>query len=235
VVSTNEYDQPIGDDLAGWSPPEPVEPTPLAGRHLRLEPLQRTRHAIPLFHAYRSSDASLWTYMPWGPFVDAAELGQLCDRLTALPDWVPYAVVVDGEPVGMCCYLRMDAPGGVIEIGGIAWAPALQRTTASTEAIVLLITHAFDSGYRRVEWKCDDLNAASRAAAERFGFTYEGTFRKATHYKGRNRDTAWFAIVDDDWPRLQARFATWMDPANFDEDGRQRRRLSEILVGRNRG
>lgn len=173
--------------------------------------------------------------MPWGPFVDAAELGQLCDRLTALPDWVPYAVVVDGEPAGMCSYLRMDAPAGVIEIGGIAWAPTLQRTTASTEAIILLVAHAFESGYRRVEWKCDDLNAASRAAAERFGFAYEGTFRKATHYKGRNRDTAWFAIVDDDWPRLRARFATWLDPANFDEHGQQRRRLSEILVGRTRG
>ncbi len=232
MTSSNAFGQPIGDSLGTWTPPEPVEPTALDGRHMRLEPLQRTRHAIPLFHAYRNDDESLWTYMPWGPFVDAAELGQLCDRLASLEDWVPYAVVVDGEPVGMCCYLRMDPPGGVIEIGGIAWAPALQRTTASTEAIILLIQQAFDSGYRRVEWKCDDLNAPSRSAAERFGFTYEGTFRQATHYKGRNRDTAWFAITDGEWPRLQTRLATWMDPANFDEQGRQRRSLSQILVGR---
>jgi RimJ/RimL family protein N-acetyltransferase len=129
--------------------------------------------------------------------MDAAELGQLIDQLRRLDDWVSYVVMVDGEVSGFCNYLRMDPKGGAIEIGGITWAPHMQRSPASTEAIHLLVDQAFAAGYRRVEWKCDSLNEPSRRAAERFGFVYEGTFTKATHYKGRNRDTAWYAIIDE--------------------------------------
>ncbi|MGI9606140.1 MAG: GNAT family N-acetyltransferase [Acidimicrobiales bacterium] len=232
MARTNDHGQPIGDDLGGWTSPAPIDPTVLEGRTVKLEPIERTRHAIPLFHAFKPASESLWTYMPWGPFADAAELGQLFSDLTGRPDWVPYATVVDNELVGFLCYLRMDPTAGVIEIGGISHSPALQRSTASTEAIYLMIDQAFEVGYRRVEWKCDSLNAASCAAAKRLGFSYEGTFAKATHYKGRNRDTAWFAIVDDDWPKLRSRLLTWLDPANFDEDGSQRRRLEELLIGR---
>jgi len=231
MARMNDHDQPIGEDLAGWTPPGPTTPISLQGRTVVLEPAHRMQHTIPLFHALQEGEDSMWTYMPWGPFQDAAELGQLIDRLNGFEDWVPYVVIVDGNICGLCCYLRIDPPGGVIEIGGISWAPSLQRTPAATEAIHLLMDHAFALGYRRVEWKCDALNEPSRRAAERFGFTYEGTFAKATHYKGRNRDTAWFAVVDDDWPRLGARIRTWLDPANFDERGQQRRRMSELLIG----
>ena len=130
--------------------------------------------------------------------------------------------MVDGAPLGYLSYLRIDPAGGVIEIGSIAFSQRLQRTTPATEALYLLLQTAFDLGYRRCEWKCDCLNAASRAAAERLGFRYEGTFRQATHYKGRNRDTAWFAIIDADWPARQHALATWLDRHNFDQHGRQR-------------
>ncbi len=222
----------VGDPLGEWTSPDPIVPTTLEGTHVRLEPMRRTSHAIPLFHAFKAAPESIWTYMSWGPFIDAAELGQLCDSLVAKPDWVPFVAVVDGNPAGMCSYLRMDPTAGVIEIGGITWAPSLQRTTAATEAIVVMLAHAFELGYRRVEWKCDDLNGASRDAAKRLGFTYEGTFRKATHYKGRSRDTSWFSIIDDDWPRVEMRLRTWLDPANFDPEGLQRRRLDDLIVGR---
>ncbi len=231
-MRTNDHGQLIGDDLGEWTPPDPITPTAIEGTSVAVEPLRRTSHAIPLFHAYKGAPETLWTYVPWGPFIDAAELGQLCDDLVRRDDWVSYAVVVDGNPLGICSYLRMDPRNGVIEIGGITWSPALQRTRASTEAIVLLLRQAFEAGYRRVEWKCDDLNLASRNAAKRFGFTYDGTFRKATHYRGRSRDTAWYSIIDDDWPRIDMRLQTWMDPANFDENGVQRRRLDDLIVGR---
>jgi RimJ/RimL family protein N-acetyltransferase len=141
---------------------------------------------------------------------------------------LPYAILVDGKPVGFLSYLRIDPRGGVIEIGSIVFAPEMQRTAAATETIFLLIKNAFDLGYRRCEWKCDDLNAPSRRAAERFGFIYEGTFRKATHYKGRNRDTAWYAITDDEWPQVERAFARWLAPDNFDTGGRQLRSLSDL-------
>jgi RimJ/RimL family protein N-acetyltransferase len=136
--------------------------------------------------------------------------------------------LVDDKVVGFLSYLRIDPPGGVIEIGSIVFAPELQRTTAATEVIFLLLKYAFGLGYRRCEWKCDALNAASRKAAERLGFGYEGTFKKATHYKGRNRDTAWYAITDDEWPQVERAFARWLAPDNFDTGGRQLRSLSDL-------
>jgi RimJ/RimL family protein N-acetyltransferase len=132
--------------------------------------------------------------------------------------------------VGVASYLRIDAPVGVIEVGHINYAPALQRTAAATEAMYLLMKRVFDElGYRRYEWKCDALNAPSRAAAERLGFTYEGIFRQATIYKGRNRDTAWYAIIDKDWPKIRAVYEAWLAPGNFDQGGKPRQRLSEMM------
>ena len=192
---------------------------------MRLEPLQRARHAIPLFHTFKFAEDSLWTYMSHGPFPDAAELGQLIDAKNKNRDTLPFAVIVDGEVHGMLSYLRIQPDVGVIEIGWIAFSPMIQRSTATTEAIWLLLRHAFDAGYRRVEWKCDALNERSRAAALRLGFLYEGTFRKATHYKGRNRDTAWFAMTDDEWAEQKHGFTQWLSPDNFDADGTQRSRL----------
>jgi RimJ/RimL family protein N-acetyltransferase len=163
--------------------------------------------------------------MSIGPFASESEMERAFASLVGLPDWLPYAILVDDKVVGFLSYLRIDPPGGVIEIGSIVFAPELQRTTAATEVIFLLLKYAFGLGYRRCEWKCDDLNAPSRKAAERLGFSYEGTFKKATHYKGRNRDTAWYAITDDEWPGIEKAFEDWLAPENFDNEGKQRQPL----------
>ncbi len=151
---------------------------------------------------------------------------QAIDVIVAYPHWQPYAIVVKGVALGFMSYLRIDPPNGVLEIGSIVLAPELQRTRAATEALYLFIKNAFDLGYRRCEWKCDDLNGPSRTSAERLGFRYEGTFRKATHYKGRNRDTAWYAITDDEWASLDRAFQAWLAVDNFDRTGTQRQPLS---------
>ena len=179
-------------------------------------------HAVELYPAYGDAADSLFTYLPWGPFADAGDLAATLHQLDGLPDWQVYAIDAGDRLLGFICYLRIQPSHGSIEIGGITFSPALQRTRAATESMYLLIRHAFDVGYRRVEWKCDALNAPSVAAAERLGFTYEGTFRQATHYRGRNRDTAWFSILDHEWPSLYAGLQRWFEPSNFDSNGQQR-------------
>jgi len=225
VSRLNEFNQPIGPDLQGWTPPQFPPFRELHGRSVKLEPLDRERHAGALFTAFQDAPDALWTYMFFGPFRCVGELAAAIDTLIALPDWQPYAIVVGERPVGFMSYLRIDPANGAIEIGSIVFSPALQKTRAATEAIYLLIRNAFDLGYRRCEWKCDDLNDASRVAAGRLGFRYEGTVRKATHYKGRSRDTAWYAIIDDEWLALEAAFQTWLADDNFGPDGRQRTSL----------
>lgn len=227
MSQVNEFGQPVGDDLAGWKPPTFPEAAALAGIHVTLEPLQ-AGHASDLYPTLAAAEDSLWTYMSIGPFRSESEMRSSFETLIALPDWLPYVILIDGKPGGFLSYLRMDPSGGVIEIGSIVFAPGTQRTTAATEAIYLLLKCAFDLGYRRCEWKCDDLNEPSRRAAKRLGFRYEGTFIKATHYKGRNRDTAWYAITDEEWPGVEEAFKRWLDPENFDENGLQRQGLSEL-------
>ncbi len=219
---------PVGPAVPGWAPVVPPEHVAVEGRWCRLEPLTPA-HAPALHAAYAGDDGSIWTYMPWGPFATPADLEAVVDWIGAQPDWQGYAIVTPQGPQGMACYLRIDPANGVLEVGAIAYAPALQRTTAATEAMFLLADRAFAAGFRRYEWKCDDLNAASRSAAIRLGFTYEGTFRQAVVYKGRNRDTAWYSIVDREWPQLRSSYARWLDPANFDEGGRQRSRLGDLI------
>lgn len=199
----------------------------MSGRYVALKPLT-DEHAVPLFEAISSSPESLWTYMAMGPFPDVEAMAAAIDRMNGYDDRLPFAITVDRRVLGFASYLRIDAPGGVIEIGSIVFSPALQRTRSATEAIYLMIDHAFELGYRRCEWKCDDLNAASRRAAERFGFRYEGTFLQGTHYKGRSRDTAWYAITDREWPGLKAAFESWLDPMNFDDTGEQRTTLESL-------
>lgn len=222
---TNKSGQPIGPDLGGWVMPQAPSLEPLQGRTVRLDPLDSSEHASALADAFNASPDDLWTYLPWGPYSDPTDaehqVASMIDALVGLEQWRSYAVVVDSKPLGMASYLRINPPSGSIEIGGICFSSALQQSTAATEALYLLIERSFALGYRRCEWKCDSLNAASRSAAERLGFMYEGTFRKATHYKQRSRDTAWFAIIDDDWPALNERFRPWLSPDNFDQDGRQ--------------
>jgi RimJ/RimL family protein N-acetyltransferase len=227
MTQVNEHGQPIGDPLDSWEPPPFPSSKGLAGTHVGLDPLDSMTHGPDLAAAFEGAPESLWTYLSFGPFADEHGLIAAVDGMTGLPDRQPYAVTVDGAALGFASYLRIDRPNGVLEIGSIGLAPALQRTTAATEALFLMIDHAFDLGYRRCEWKCDDLNAPSRAAALRLGFGYEGTFRQATHYKGRNRDTAWYAIIDRDWPELRRAFTAWLAPENFDDDGRQRSTLEQ--------
>jgi len=194
----------------------------LAGDRVRLEPLDPDRHAGDL-HAEAAGDPRLWDYLPYGPLPDLAELREHLARQAGSSDPLFFAVVADGRALGVVSYLRIEPEHACIEIGHIWFGASLQRTPAATEVVYLLARHAFDDlGNRRLEWKCDAANARSRRAAERFGFTFEGVFRQHMIVKGRNRDTAWFSIVDGEWPEVREAFERWLDPANFDADGRQR-------------
>lgn len=228
MPQVNEFGQAIGDGLGGWESPSPPPPQTMSGRTVALEPLNWETHGPDLYRRLSAAPDSLWTYMPFGPFADASEMRSTVDWMLDQEDWLPYAILVNGEPLGFAAYLRINPAKGVIEIGSIVFAEELQQTTAATESIYLMIKKVFELGYRRCEWKCDDLNAPSRKAGTRLGFQYEGTFRKATHYKGRNRDTAWFSITDEEWPALDDSFRTWLSPDNFDEQGNQVRSLSEM-------
>jgi RimJ/RimL family protein N-acetyltransferase len=176
------------------------------------------------------AEESLWAYMFDGPYGSAEEMQGAMEWAESADDPLFFTIVrlADERPLGRAAYLRITPEHGVVEIGGIVLAPELQRTTGATEAIYLMIRHAFDElGYRRVEWKCDARNDASRRAAERFGFAYEGTFRQHMVIKGRNRDTAWFSIADDEWPELRPGFEAWLAAENFDARGQQKRRLRD--------
>ncbi|WP_425099862.1 GNAT family N-acetyltransferase [Tropicibacter sp. S64] len=221
----NEYGQPIGPALTSRVPCPPPPHSVLQGRHVTLVPLV-PEHAAGFLEAF--TDPSGWTYLPRGPFTDLADAQAWTDAAAESKDPLYYTALVGGKPVGFLSYLRIALWSGRIEVGFIHLAPALQGTTAATEAQFLLMAHAFDDlGYRRYEWKCDSLNGPSRRAAERLGFTYEGTLRQAMHYKGRNRDTSWFSVLDGEWPAVKARFTAWLDPSNFDDAGNQKRRLQD--------
>ncbi|CAA9547395.1 MAG: GNAT family acetyltransferase PA5433 [uncultured Thermomicrobiales bacterium] len=207
----------------------PPRPTTIEGRSVRLVSLDPAAHAAALFDELQGpgADPLMWDYLGYGPFADVDTFTQTLNGFAASADPLWFAFVDAGtdQSVGMGGYLRIDRANRVIEIGHLCFGRSMQRATAATETIYLLIRHAFDLGYRRVEWKCNDLNERSKRAALRFGFTYEGTFRQHMIVRGRNRDTAWFAIVDGDWPAIQERFEAWLAPGNFDAAGQQRTRL----------
>jgi RimJ/RimL family protein N-acetyltransferase len=185
--------------------------------------------AEPLYEVSR--DPAIWTYLFDGPYEDAVELRSALEAMQASTDPLFYTLVrqPSGRGEGIAAYLRITPEHGVIEIGNIWFGTPMQRTTAATETIYLLARHAFDElGYRRLEWKCNALNAGSRRAAERFGFRFEGVFGQHMVVKGRNRDTAWYAITDDRWPAVRAAFESWLAPSNFDSEGRQRARLDAL-------
>jgi len=227
----NDLGQPIGASLPNWQPPPDPPRVPIQGRYCRLEPLDPVQHAASLFAA-NSADVtgSGWTYLPYGPFNSFEEYQ---DWLTAncLGNDPMFFAIIDlpkGQAVGVASYLRITPGSGSIEVGHIHFSPLLKRSLAATEAMFLLMRRAFELGYRRYEWKCDSLNSASRTAAQRLGMSFEGTFRQATVYKGRNRDTAWYSVIDTDWPALKIGFEKWLAPDNFDSHGKQRMRLSEL-------
>jgi RimJ/RimL family protein N-acetyltransferase len=213
-----------------WKPARSPQRIALEGESVTLEPVDAARHARALYAAADGAPA-LWDYLAYGPFENREAFTEWLEARQASEDPLFYALVDRGSGAarGMASYLRMEPTHGVIEIGHIWFAPVMQRTRQATEAILVLARHAFDDlGYRRLEWKCDSLNAPSRRAAERFGFVYEGIFRQHMVIKGRNRDTAWYAMTDGDWPLQRAAFEAWLAPDNFNPAGRQRQSLGAL-------
>jgi RimJ/RimL family protein N-acetyltransferase len=226
-------DLPLGEEL-DWTPAQRPARASLVGSHVLLRPVDADGDATPLFKISHppDGDPAIWTYLPDGPYRDSEHLRQMLAwaETSEDPRYFTLVRLADERPLGIASYLRITPEFGVIEIGHIWFGALLQRTTAATEAIYLLARHAFeDLGYRRLEWKCNALNNASRRAAERFGFTFEGVFRNHQIVKGRNRDTAWYAITDDEWPSLRRGYENWLAPENMDEDGRQKRSLKSLI------
>ncbi len=234
-MKLNHLGQPIGDDVPGWKPARTPGRTAIGeGRYCLVTPLEPRRHGRELWDAFAlDREQRNWTYLVHGPYAAFADFMAWLEGAAALDDPLVFAVVErgSGRAVGVAAYLRIAPAAGSIEVGHINFSPLLQRTPAATEAMYLMMKHAFALGYRRYEWKCDALNQPSRAAAERLGLTFEGIFRQALVYKGRNRDSAWYAAIDREWPTLQAAFEAWLAPENFDADGRQRRSLSALRPG----
>jgi len=227
----NSFGQPIGAELPGWQPPPRPGRVTLAGRFCRVEPLDVERHARQLHDANSlDPEGRMWTYLFSGPFASFEAYRAWLAPRPASEDPLFFAFIDlgRGQAVGLGSYLRIEPGSGSIEVGHLQFSPLMQRTRVATEAMYLMMKYAFELGYRRYEWKCDALNAGSRRAAERLGFTFEGIFRQAIVYKGRNRDTAWFSILDREWPALDAAFCAWLDPANFDAQGRQRQRFEAL-------
>ncbi|MEM9100487.1 MAG: GNAT family protein [Pseudomonadota bacterium] len=227
---SNAFGQPIGADVPGWSPPPRPDDAVMEGQYCRLERLDPC-HGPDLFEALSEDrDGRVFTYMPNGPFHDLEAYLAWLKAEAPCPDPLQFAILVEGRAVGTASFLRIDPGAGSIEVGYITFSPRLQQTTAATEAMFLMMQWAFEAGYRRYEWKCNAMNAPSRRAAERFGFSYEGIFRQAQIVKGQNRDTAWYAAIDSEWPALKAAFQTWLAPENFDPNGRQRQSLSQLTA-----
>lgn len=236
-IDVNVLGQPVGQLVPGWSRRPMPDGAALTGRYCRLERLSPD-HAFDLFAADQADiHGESWTYLPYGPFADLGSYRQWIEQMSSGRDPLFYAVLdtdsdvaagsptaeAVGSPAGVLSYLRCFPDAGSIEVGHVHFSPALQRRRTATEAQYLMMRHAFeDLGYRRYEWKCDAMNAASRAAAVRLGFRYEGTFRQAVVVKGRNRDTAWYSVVDGEWPGVGAALRAWLDPKNFDQNAEQR-------------
>lgn len=231
---TAPIERPLGEQL-DWHPVPAPAGAPMRGSHVLLRPIDMAGDADSLYAATHppEGDPAIWAYLMDGPYAGPEEMGAMLADAAASDERVFFALVrlTDGRPLGFASYLQIRPEFGVVEIGNIVFGSALQRTTAATEAIYLLARHAFDDlGYRRLEWKCNALNAPSRRAAERFGFTFEGVFRNHQVVKGRNRDTAWLSITDREWPAIRAGFDAWLSPANFDAAGQQLRALGELIA-----
>lgn len=225
MTTINEFGQPIGYPVPGWAPVASPDAVTLPGRYCTLEHLDPDQHAPDLYAAYAAApDARDWTYLPYGPFPTLEAYREWATAASNSRDPRHYAVIDNAthRALGTMSLMRHDPANGAIEVGNVVFSRALQRTPISTEAQFLFMRYVFDElGYRRYEWKCDNLNEPSRKSAERLGFTYEGTFSQAVVYKGRNRDTAWFALTDQRWPAVRDAFEKWLQPGNFDTEGRQ--------------
>ncbi|MEP1766829.1 MAG: GNAT family protein [Sulfitobacter sp.] len=215
--------------VENWTPPNAPDCQTMVGRYARLEPLSAEAHAALLYRAFAEHDV-VWDYLPYGPFSSASQYHRwVRDSVSGdEPRFFAIKNLQSGDWEGVASYLRINPEAGSIEVGNINFSPALQRTIAATEAMYLMMAWAFDAGYRRYEWKCNAMNMPSRHAAQRLGFSYEGVFRQAAVVKGRNRDTAWFAAIDSEWPALKEAYAAWLSPSNFDANGQQRESLGDM-------
>lgn len=233
TVRLNEFQQPIGSALTGWTPVKHPELTVLNGQFCRLERLDAKQHVEELYEAFQDCpDARNWTYLPYGPFSSCDEYHDFLMSMEGLNDPFHYTVIdqLTNKAVGTVALMRIDTANGVIEIGHVVYSPRMQRTPLSTEVMDLLLNYVFEElGYRRVEWKCDSLNGPSRAAAERFGFTFEGVFRQLQVTQGRNRDTAWYSILDSEYSVFNTAYQEWLAPENFDQSGHQSKKLAELI------
>ncbi|MEQ1741577.1 MAG: GNAT family protein [Candidatus Nitrotoga sp.] len=229
----NSPGQPTGFSLPDWKPvARPVHKL-LIGRFCSLEPLNSVRHAADLYAANAlDADGRNWTYLPYGPFDSLLSYCNWLDQFNATSDPLFFAIVshATGKAVGVASFMRIDPANGSIEVGHLNFSPLMQRTPVATEAMYLMMKEAFALGYRRYEWKCNTLNLPSRLAAQRLGFSFEGVFRQAAVTKGHNRDTAWYAAIDKEWPSLNEAFQTWLSPENFDYAGEQRVALSSLTA-----
>ena len=219
-------------DLGQWQPRPRPQREILEGRYVRLEPLDAARHGDGLFAASSVPDAGdRFRWLPEYPPETREGFQPWLEKATASEDPLYFTVIdkASGQIAGRQTLMRIDPANGVIEIGNIYWGPLISRKPAATEAQFLFMQYAFDTlGYRRYEWKCNNANLPSKRAAERFGFKFEGIFRQHLIVKGKNRDTAWYSVIDGEWPALRRAYENWLDPANFDAEGRQKRRLEDF-------
>lgn len=230
----NALGQPVGFAVPGWTArPKPPD-TPLIGRYCRVEKLDADKHAIDLFEGNKVDvEGRNWTYLAYGLFERLDDYRAWLDSAARSDDPLFHTIIdnATGKAVGVASFLRIDPPNGVIEVGHINYSPLLQRKAHATEAMYLMMKRVFDElGYRRYEWKCDNCNEPSKAAANRYGFVFEGIFRQAVIYKGRNRDTAWFSITDKEWPAVKLAYETWLSPANFGSQGQQLKKLGDLIA-----
>lgn len=228
----NQYGQLHGAALPDWQACPLPQPVVMTGQYCCVEPLSVAQHAAGLHAAMQEDGAAAnWTYLGYGPFASLADYTVWLHSMEGLSDPQFYTIIdaASGQPVGLASYLRIDAANGVIEVGHLNYSPLLQQKPAATEAMYLMMRHAFDLGYRRYEWKCNALNLPSRRAAERLGFLFEGLFRQSMVIKGRNRDTAWYSILDSEWPAVRQVLEQWLVAENFDAAGRQRQALSRLM------
>ncbi len=234
TTQTNEFGQPVGEAVPDWKGCQPPPRTPMVGRFCRLEPLDTALHCDELYEAFSDdSEGKLWTYMAVGPFESLDQFRGWIETVRVSADPQFYAIVdtASGKAVGVSAFMRIKPDVGLIEVGSISYSPRLQRTPQATEAMFLMMSRVFDElGYRRYEWKCDSLNAPSRHAAQRLGFSFEGIFAQALVYKGRNRDTAWYALLDRDWLALKRAYLAWLDPSNFNAALQQKVKLQDFII-----
>jgi RimJ/RimL family protein N-acetyltransferase len=231
MTTLNEQGQEVGHPIPDWTIPEMPPRDTLIGRYCRVEPLHIAKHADDLHAAFSvGTSGADWSYLPYGPFDSLAAFESWLSETCFSNEPIFFAIIdlVSGKAVGMASYLNINRVYGTIEVGHVHFSPLLQRSRVATEAMYLMMGHAFGTGYRRYEWKCNAFNARSRKAAIRFGFSYEGVFRNHMVVRGHNRDSAWYACVDGEWPQLKTAYETWLDDANFNAAGQQVRSLADL-------